>query len=317
MATTPTVPETTTNGVAKKKPGRPRKKPMRVHDPRAGIAAAPHDIAHCIEFIFDEPIIFKKLWTYYKAMAISKLQLIFRRDELIIYGEDHSHKSKVRTRIDARRITHYFCRTPYEIGILFKGTESTMMTIDAEYTKLAIYSEAARMHQNIKTTLSNEMDIDENRTIELIGEYPHIEDESMFLDDAYTIKFELPGKYLKKMLNNIRMFSDQITVRQDARVDPLVFEYKSASKKISSMNIFKSNSKIKLQSTLEDSDTFYMNFKIDYVKPISAALASENITIWMHEDKPIMFTVLHDGGSVEVKILTATVQRAAAALAGA
>jgi hypothetical protein len=259
--------------------------------------------------VFDEPIIFKKLWTNFKIIAINKLQLLFRPDEVIIYGEDHSQKSKVRIRIDASRLTHYFTREFLEVGILFKGTESIMLAIDAEYTKIAIYSELGKIHQNIKMTLSNEMDIDENRTIELISEYPRLADEEQFLDSDYTIKFELPGKYLKKMLNNIRMFSDQITVRQDSSADPLIFEYKSATKKICSMNVFKNSDKIKLRSALLEQDTFHMNFKIDYVKPISNALAAENIAIWMHETKPIMFTVLHDSGTIELKILTATVNK--------
>lgn len=287
----------------KKKPGRPRKNPVREHEPRKGISVQPHNIANHIEFIYSEPSVFKKLWGYYKAMAIEQLQLIFRQDEIIIYGIDHMQKSRMRTRIDARKVNHYYCKQPLTVGISNSNTENIMLSIDETYNKIAIYSESGSIHRNIKTTLTNEIEIDENRVINLVDRVPEFDDEKAFLDDDYTLKFELPGKYFKKMLTNIKLFSEELSIRQDGPNDPLMFEYQDKEKKIKSKNVVKNSKKIKLRSTLKD-DTFLVKINLDYIKPISSALASENIAIWTHEKKPFVTSVSLDNDAVEIKILT-------------
>ena len=128
--------------------------------------------------------------------------------------------------------------------------------------------------------------------------------ENMFLDKDYTIKFELPGRYFKKMISDIRTFSDQITIRQDGPNEPLIFEYTKHDKKVKSYNIVRNNKNINFISNLKDDETFRVSFNIDYVKPISSALLSENITIYAHENKPLMFSIYMDKSAVELKILT-------------
>lgn len=290
--------------VQKKKPGRPRKNPIREHGPRLGVAKEPQNSANRVEFEYDEPSIFKKLWMYAKNMAMESMQIIFRPDEVIFFGVDHSQKSRMRVRIDANKINHYYCDGTVECGIANKSVEPIMTAIDESYNKIIINVEAKNAHKNIKIVLCNDIEIDERRRIDLDVSYTPISDEEQFVDTDYSLKFELPGKYFKKMLTNVRLFSDQIAIRQDGPNDPLIFEHKNTLKRICSKNVVRNGKKIKLQSNLDENDTFLSCFKIDYIKPISAALSAENITIWAHEQKPLCFIVTFDSCVVEVKILT-------------
>ena len=62
--------------------------------------------------------------------------------------------------------------------------------------------------------MKNDIDIDENHKIELIGEYDHLDSiREKFDDQDYRIKFNLPGKYFKKTISDIKSFSDQLTIR--------------------------------------------------------------------------------------------------------
>ena len=46
-----------------------------------------------------------------------------------------------------------------------------------------------------------DIEIDESHKVELIGDYLKIENEDRFINDnEYQLKFELPGKYFKKMI---------------------------------------------------------------------------------------------------------------------
>ena len=288
----------------KKKPGRPRKTPIREPRPRNGIVTSPKDENNFIEFLYDKPLIFKKLWQYFKLMAVDKLQIIFRPTEIIIWGEDHHLKSKMRIKINGDNVNHYYCPEEVDIGMTCKNPELIMSTIDKSYTSIVFLSKIGYTQKDIRIILKNDIEIDESHRIELIGEYEKMSNETMFLDSDYTIKFELPGRYFKKMISDIRTFSDQITIRQDGPNEPLIFEYTKQDKKVKSYNIVRNNKNINFTSKLKDSETFRVSFNIDYVKPISSALLSENITIYAHENKPLMVSILMDKSTVELKILT-------------
>lgn len=290
--------------VKKKRPGRPRKTPLREPRPRNGIVTEPKDNTNFIEFLYDKPLIFKKLWQYFKLMAVDKIQVIFRKTELILWSEDHHKKSKMRININANKVNHYYCSEELDIGMSCKNPELIMSTIDKTYTSILFLSKVNYTQKDIRIILNNEIEIDESHRIELIGEYDKISNENQFTDNDYTIRFELPGRYFKKMISDIRAFSDQITIRQDGPEEPLVFEYMKNDKKIKSYHIVRNNKTINFTSKLKEDDTFRVSFKIDYVKPISSALLSENIIIYAHESKPLMFSILMDKTTVELKILT-------------
>lgn len=288
----------------KKRPGRPRKTPLREPRPRNGIVNSPKDDTNFIEFLYDKPLIFKKLWQYFKLMAVDKIQMIFRKTEIILWGEDHHKKSKMRIKINANKVNHYYCTEELDIGMSCKNPELIMNTIDKTYTSILFLSKINYTQKDIRIILNNEIEIDESHKIELIGEYDKITNETQFLDNDYTIKFELPGRYFKKMISDIRAFSDQITIRQDSPSEPLIFEYMKQDKKIKSYHVVRNNKIINFSSNLKEDDNFRVSFKIDYVKPISAALLSENITIYAHENKPLIFSILMDKNTMELKILT-------------
>ena len=290
--------------VVKKRPGRPRKTPIKKPNPRNGISDVAKNPDNFIEFIYDNPLIFKKMWQYMKLMAVDKLQIIFRKNEVIIWCEDHHKKSKLRIRISANDINHYYCSETLDIGLLCKNTEIIMNTIDKSYSNIILKSKKKYTQKDIRILLNNEIEIEENHKIELIGDYDKIIDENKFLDEDYAIKFELPGRYFKKMVSDIKSFSDKITIRQDGPDEPLVFEYMKKDKKIKSYHEVKNNKIIKFKSNLQEDETFRVSFVIDYIKPISSALLSENIVIYAHESKPLMFSIIMDNETVELKILT-------------
>jgi hypothetical protein len=244
------------------------------------------------------------MWGYYKAMAVEKLQMIFRQNELVIWGEDHHKKSRMRASIKTPNINHYYCGGILDIGIMCTDLEKIMSTIDKTCSSIMFLSKKGHIQKTIKIVLTTDIEIEKNHMVELIGDYPKIDREDMFLDVEYPIKFELPGRYFKKMISDIKGFSEQITIRQDSVDNPLVFEYITKDKKIKSEDVVKNGKIIKFQSSIKHDDMFRTSFKIDYVKPISSALLADSISIWAHEAKPLMFMVLIDSNTVDIRILT-------------
>ena len=289
----------------KKKPGRPRKTPIKQPKARNGIILSPKDENNYIEFLYDKPLLFKKIWQYFKLMAVDKVQIIFRKKEIIFWCEDHHKKSKMRIKIDCSNVNHYYCSNELDIGVFCKNPELIMSTIDKTYNSIIFLSKKQNIQKDFRIILNNDIEIDESHKIELIGDYKKIENENKFINaDEYQIKFNLPGKYFKKMISDIKTFSDEITIRKDSENDPLIFEYSKKDKKIISYHVVKNTNNIKLISNIKNNESFRTSFKIDYVKPISTALLSETITIYAHENKPLLFYSSMDKNTIELKILT-------------
>jgi hypothetical protein len=131
-----------------------------------------------------------------------------------------------------------------------------------------------------------------------------MENEHEFNDEDYTIKFQLPSKYFKKTINDIKTMSSQLSITQEDSDSPLVFEYLTNNKKIQSKHTVKDGNKIKLQSDLAAGDSFRIDVKIDHIKPISATQIADEILILVDENKAFMTKAYIDDGAIEIKTLT-------------
>ncbi len=210
----------------------------------------------------------------------------------------------MRVKINCHEVNHYYCQEELEIGLLCKNPELVMNTIDKTCNSILFISTQDSLQKNIQIVLKNDIEFEEIHKIELIGDYDRAEDEKKFLDEDYALKFKLPGKYFKKIISDIRTFSDQATIRQDGIGEPLMFEFIKYDKKIKSLHMAKNSKSIALQSNLEEDDTFRTSFKVDYVKPISSAVLADTIEIYADESKPLMFIIQMDDKAIEMKILT-------------
>jgi hypothetical protein len=289
--------------VVKKRPGRPRKTPPQQPKQKKGIVCAPEDAAHYIEFLYDKPQVFKKLLQFFKLMSVEKLHITFTNNSIVIYCVDCHKKINTHVKIDCSKVNHYFCKNELDIGLSRSNLGLIMATIDRTYESILLLSTNDNIQKNIQVILKNNTDIDETYKIELIGEYDKSLDNEKFLDNNYMVKFKLTGKYFKKMISDIKSFTDSITIRKDGPNENLIFEFTGTDKKIKSERICKKNETISLSDNLGEDDTFRTTFKIDYVNSISSALLDENIEIYADEDKPLKFIVQMDE-AIEIIILT-------------
>jgi hypothetical protein len=288
----------------KKGPGRPRKNPKKEPIVRKGISKTPSDINDHVEVLYDQPLLFKKVFQFFKSLAASQIQVIFRPEDIIFYAKDHHKVSKIRVRIDASKINHYYCRSELDIGISTKEMELILNKIDKDYTTIVILSTVGSTQRNITLILENDMNIDETHVIDITGDYNKMENEDEFTNEKYAVKFELPSKYFKKTINDIKTMSNQLSITQEDAKSPLVFEYTTPNKKTRSKHTVKNSTKIKLESKLDDDDSFRVDIKIDYINPISKAQISDDIMILVDENKPLMTKAYIDNKTIEIKTLT-------------
>jgi len=291
------------NMANKKGPGRPRKNPKKNPIPRNGIASTPIDEDNIIEVLYAMPIYFKKIIAFFKSLAASQLQIIFRYQEIIIYADDHHNKSKIRVCFNATKLNHYYCGKEFQIGINCHDLELILNKVDKEYNSIIMLSNKEHNQEHITINLENEMQIDETHTIDLVGQYPNM-NEAAFLDENYMIKFTLPGKYFRKTINDIKTMSNQLEIIQEDSTSPLALGYITPNMKIRSTHIMKNSNKIKLESGLVEGQSFRVDIKINYIKPISSAHIADDIQILVDENKELMTKAYIDNQTIEIKTLT-------------
>lgn len=297
-----TVSKTTT--ATKKGPGRPRKTPKKEPLVRKGISKTPTNADDHIELLYDQPVLLKKIFQFFKSLAAAQIQIMFRPKDIIFYAEDHHKKSKIRIKVDASKLNYYYCKSALDIGVASKDLELILNKVDKEYSSVAILSAIGSTQRSITLVLENDIQIDEIHTIDLIGQYNKMENEEDFIDEGYTIKFQLPSKYFKKTIGDIKTMSSQLSITQEDMESPLVFEYLTSNKKIQSKHTVKDSNKIKLVSELAAGDSFRVDVKIDYIKPISAAQIADDVIIMTDENKAFMTKAFIDNEAIEIKTLT-------------
>jgi hypothetical protein len=285
-------------------PGRPRKNPKKEPIPKKGISKTPIDPEHVVEFMYDNPLMIRKIVAFFKSIAAQQIQIIFRAQDIIMYAKDHHEKSHIRIRIDATKLNHYYCKTNLDIGIAQKDLEMVLNVVDKDYNSIVIVSKKATIQEKITVILENSIEIDENQDIELIGQYNHMDNEQIFINETYTIYWQWSGKYFKKFINDIKTISDDFAIIQERCDKPLMFSHCSVNRKIHKAYIVKNSGKIKLKSKLLGDDSFRIDMRVEYIKPISSAHIADDILILVDENKPLMTKAMIDNGVIEIKTLT-------------
>jgi hypothetical protein len=297
----------------KRRPGRPPDpKNKKDVQKKNGIVASPSSDQNILEMRYADPIIFKSLWSHFKHMDIESLQHIFRKGEIIIYGKDHTAHSHIYARINANHVNHYFCKDEFDIGVALKVMMPYMNTIDKKETMhIDIASRYSEYKNNIRIYFGTAIGALECHKINVMSGYDSLtrEKEREFLDvGSYKIRFRLPPKYFKKKMNDVSLCkTTTIDFIQDGKGKPLTIEYEAENKCASSKIPFKLSDKINFESDIAEGESFRITTYLEDLKSISSVGFTNDVDIYMDEDKSILFKTKLDD-AIELRILTKTIK---------
>lgn len=286
----------------KKKPGRPRKKPIKESVERKGISSTPRKDNNSVEFMYDEPIIFKKAFHIFKAMQSNELEIVFDEKEVRITSKNHMRNADIVVTFDCTKMVHYYCQQKSVVVLNEKNVEKINKVLSSTHTMVTLVSKKNSFRSSIIFIFQNDMKIDEVHEVKLIVPTA---DNVVLLDDfdtdIYPIQFEMPCKFFKKLITDSALFSDTISIRKVGKGE-LTFSHLTEDKMIKSQHIVKDEKVIKLMSSIEDEKTFLVSIKLDYIKPLADALIADMIEVCAHQEKRIIFTGSLDNNSVLVRV---------------
>ncbi len=291
----------------KKKPGRPRKHPVKTPLMRNGISNAPKNTGNRVEFIYDTPVAFKKIFALFKSMAVQDMCIKFTPREMHITTSDHLRKSNIKVVVNCTKVNHYYCKETTECYLNPPNIEKIIRAVDKNHLTITFVLREIMHKKSLDIILKNEINIDEHKEINLIK--PRHMHDAKFDTSGYPISFTFPSKDFKKIVNDASAFSNIFTISK-VGLSSLMFTYISKDKMVKSRHIVRKPDAIKLNSTVKEGDIFSSSVQIDYIKPLSSSLLADDVSVYADNYKNMIFSMDVDVRSVptiRVQITTSTV----------
>jgi hypothetical protein len=288
----------------KKRPGRPKKQVVKKGVPRLGIVNEPNNLntasdprlVNSYELLYDNPIMFKKIFSLFKAMSVENIRVKLEKHFIKMYATDHTDNNQIYIKIHCEKMNRYYLSKELEFGLGPTNVQKILQTLNKDYARICWFTEAQYERSKIKIGLTNdEMDEDSIYTIDLdqIEEYDWSVESELDLEVDYPLKFDLPSKYFKKKVTDFKLLGEIMKIEKHG--DGLLrLNYTFANNKGDQNTYFKNPAKINLISTIDPEEIFSTSVYLDHIKPLSGTLISDTIHIAASIDKKIIFTALLD-----------------------
>ena len=286
----------------KRSVGRPRRTPQTLSIPRNGIVSDASNPDNLIEMSYDNVGVFKKLFNLLKNMTVKEITFQFSGNSILLFGVDHLEKNTIHIKLNPNKLNHYYCERPVNVCLDTKNLDKITQKIDKNYDLISFILKKESYRNNIFIVINNGiLSIDESHIVRLV-ESDHNYDTFMnrpfdYVD--YPLKFELPGKYFKKIVNDMYSFNEVFTIEKVAN-RPLNFTYKNLTNTVKGYNICKDAKKINLETTLSEEDIFSVSVQIDYMKSISNSLLSDVVKVYADSERDLVLSMPVDNDVIEV-----------------
>lgn len=285
---------------AKRKPGRPRTKPIKTPPVRKGILDVPETENNIIEMRYCSTMILKKVSALAKNLKSDDLTFIFEKNEVFILMDSFIEHVKVKIRIDGTKLHSYYCESPQTIYISYQNWETVIQKIDKDCEEFIICVDRNNMNKEINIILINSYGIYNYLEVDVIGVPPDIkvnlEDFDVLSDDNYDIIFVLPSASLKKIFGTEKNIDNKWKLQKDGRNGDIEFGYDSKNRQVRGRQVpAKDKNVIKYIKNLTDDRTFIVNFRLDDIKPVTDTQITTTMIVKASDNNhPIWLTALLD-----------------------
>jgi hypothetical protein len=266
-----------------------------------GVADTAKRAENVVEFTYNKPMIYKKLFALFKAADARELMFVFDKSEVRVYTCDHMEKVHFMVVFNCSKIVRYHCAEKTVATINAEHIEKINQILDKEDIMVSIILKKESVRDNIIFVFQNEMKIDTICEITLIT--PTIPQQCSPADfeiKEHEISWEWPSSYLKKTISDINVFTDTFTAQKNG-TGRLTFPYRTEDGQIRIQNITKDPELSKLNASTADGDIFSVSVLISYIKPISATILTDAVRVYADRRKKMIFASDLDEGCIAVR----------------
>jgi len=290
----------------KRPPGRPRLKSVKKNIIYNSISGVPRKDTNSMEFIYDDPILFRKSLHIFKHLSVNEISINFNAENVVMSAINNNN-TEVIVVFDCNKINHYYCETPMSVTLNALNVEKVNKVIDSDIVKVTMIVKKSSSRSSIIFIFQNEKCIINTYEVNLIqpAQTKQVLSKSFNVDD-YAIKFNISDKFLKKIIINSSLFSELIILRQVGNDGNLTFSHSTDDKMIKSSYIISDSKFINLESKVEPLSIFNVSINIDYIKPLANAMISNIIRVNVDEHQKIVFVGSLDNDAITISVSCVT-----------
>lgn len=275
-----------------KKPGRPKKKIINKNDtPTKGLLNIPNNNDNIMELIYNDPKIFKKIFSMLKGYFVDNLLISFKKEEIYITTKDHTKKTIIKIVINCNKAIEYYCKFNFEICVKREYLERIFATIDKNHSKIILFSKTISYQSSLEINLINEdATIHDSYIIDLSTFQKDLNENFDKIDynkDDYLININIKSKVFKKFINDVSISGKLLTIEK-IKDEDLKFKM-SFNNKICFTRTIIDKSSYTINSSLGKDNFVNINLEVDYIKPVSNIIVSDIINIYVDTDKRAVF----------------------------
>ena len=289
-----------------RRPGRPRKNVKKKEMEKLGIVKEPlnHDctdtrLRHVMELRYDNPDLFKKIFTVFKSMGTQRVNMEFQEKRINIIGRDFHGKSDIFVEIFCERVHRYYCKKPYTIGLSVEKFLTILQTLKKDYDEVLItspsVSQRSKIHAVFHHATVDELTVhkpDVSKVLVIDSEKIRTELDA---EDEYPLNFTLEAKYFKEKVSAWGKLGDVISIEQ-SQGGNLKIVQKYRDNDGDDTTFYRNSKNIKLESKLEEQKIphFSVSVKLPNIRPIANSQVSDKIKISAAEVERLIFTIVLD-----------------------
>jgi len=293
---------------ARRGPGRPPSKPAPPALEQRGIVLAPLDANNRLEFVYNDPSVFKSLFTYFKNIKARDIHLRCTPAGLTFFARDHSKTSRVVAHVAGEHVNWHYCDGEFWLGINREHVEKMFASIDKTLFKITILQSVE--DPNTITFVFKDAEIDKECNYRIsLSIYPRDEDlyeaeralAPALIQTLFPIEFTLSAKQFKKSISDASNYSELITFEK-LGTHPLQLTY--AKSNLVYNEVYRSAAKIRLRSAVNEGTIFRATVKIANVKSLASSMVTDDVRILCREDDDILFRSALDAKALVVSTMT-------------
>jgi hypothetical protein len=291
--------------------GRPRKNNSVVPIIVQGVVAEPINDGDLIEMVYCKPLLFQKIIGLLKGYKVSEVDLQFDREGMTI--DTRVDTTKIIIKIAGAGMNVYYCKAPMRVWIKCSDLEKAHSTLGQSHYKITWLIKENAPHIMYVVVKESEYESDDINEIEVYDKADVEADENYYNDADYPLKFHLSTSHLKKKIEDAHKISNTTALvieKTGGEALELSYDTKNAQKNNRTV-VYNNNSKIGLESTIQEDDVFRVSVSVANILPFVKAAIGSEIYISADQERKISFTTLADRGdhgwTASVKIYTSIV----------
>jgi hypothetical protein len=281
--------DTGKRGAARRRPGRPPKRQPLPPLEKKGVVDSPTDPAHRMELVYENPALFKSLFSYFKNLKAIEVHILCEPAGVTFLTRDAAQACLVVAEIPGAEMNHYYCAAPTRIGLQRENVERVFSCIDSSFFKATL-------------VLRN----DDPDTLQVIFKDSEIDKECIYefalstldpdppLFDAREratpaalreapVEFCLAAKKFKKTVSDAFSLHDTLTIQKAGGGGyPLCFQYTKVT--VNYQEVYRDGEKIDLRSDVAPGTLFRCIVPLANVRSLATAMVTDSVRVFCFED---------------------------------